>query len=472
MSTHDLIVMGGGPAGANAAITAAAVGLEVLLVDENEAAGGQVWRAPSAAFGEAPPGHEAGARLRARLAASGVACRFGRRVWLVEQGFTVRALGPRGAEQARAPALIAATGAVERHLPVPGWTLPGVMGLAAATVLLKSARVLPGERVVVAGAGPLLALVANAIVAGGGRVAAVIDANRAGAWLRHGRGLLARPDLLARGAGWIARLRAAGVPWLPARMVRGIEGTHSVAGVRVGPVNEEWAPVPGAERRFACDAVCMGFGLMPGCDVPRLLGADFAWNPHLGGWGPVTDQDQATRIKGLYICGDAAGVRGAAAAPIGGMIAALAAARDLGRIERPEFERRAAALRAQFDRASRFGEALAMLTAPHMGAAAAISADAEVCRCEGLTRAALEHAIGGGAVTVNDLKAATRCGMGPCGGRLCGDAAELLIAAATGRERAEIEPATPRPPLRPVAIGALAGTFDYASLPMAEPAPL
>ncbi|MGH7103026.1 MAG: NAD(P)/FAD-dependent oxidoreductase [Acetobacteraceae bacterium] len=472
MSTHDLIVIGGGPAGANAAIMAAKVGLEVLLVDENDAAGGQVWRAPSTALGEAPAGHEAGALLRARLAASGVACRFGRRVWLVEQGFTVRSLGPGGEEQARAPALIAATGAVERHLPVPGWTLPGVMGLAAATVLLKSARVLPGERVVVAGAGPLLALVANAIIAGGGRVAAVIDANRARVWLANGRGLVARPDLLARGAGWIARLRAAGVPWLSARMVRSIEGKETAAGVRVGPVNKDWTPVPGAERRFECDAVCMGFGLMPGSDVLRLLGADFVWNPHLGGWGPVTDKDQATRIKGLYVCGDAAGVLGAAAAPIGGMIAALAAAHDLGRIERAEFERRAAALRAKFNRASRFGQALATLTAPRMGAAAAIAAEAEVCRCEGLTRAALEHAIADGAVTVNDLKAATRCGMGPCGGRICGDVAELLIAAATGRERAEIQPATPRPPLRPVAIGVLAGTFDYASLPMAEPAPL
>jgi thioredoxin reductase/bacterioferritin-associated ferredoxin len=474
MRTYDLIVLGGGPAGAHAAIMGAELGLDVLLMDENDAAGGQVWRAPGGAFREAPCGVDAkkGSALRSRLAASAVSCRLSRRVWLVERGFTVCAIGPEGAEQARSQALIVATGAVERHVPVPGWVLPGVMGLAAATVLLKSARVLPGKRVVVAGAGPLLPAVANAILAGGGRVAAVVDANPIGAWLANGANLLMRPDLFLRGAGWIGRVRGAGVPWHFGHTIRRIDGKGSVGEVHVGRVSVEWEPAPGPELTVVCDAVCMGFGLIPSTDVVRLLGAAHSWNPALGGWVPVTDADQTTSVERLYACGDGAGVLGAASAPLGGMIAALAAARDLGRITVAEFERRTGVLRKQFARASRFGRAMARLTAPRLGAASAIAKEAEVCRCEGLTRAALDQAIADGAVTVNDLKAATRCGMGPCGGRICEDAAQLLIAAATGRDRAEIQPATPRPPLRPVAIAALGGPFDYGSLPMAEPAPL
>jgi len=474
MRTHDLIVLGGGPAGAHAAIMGAELGLDVLLIDENDAIGGQVWRAPSTALAEAPSGHEAkkGLALRSRLAGSAVSCWLGRRVWLVERGFTVCAIGPDGTERARARALIAATGAIERHLPVPGWVLPGVMGLAAATVLLKSARVLPGQRVVVAGAGPLLPLVASAILAGGGKVAAIIDANRTGAWLASGADLLARPDLFLRGAGWIARVRSAGVPWHSGYAIRRIDGKDSVGEVHVGRVSAEWEPSPGPELTFGCDAVCMGFGLIPSTDIVRLLGAAHSWTPALGGWVPVTGVDQTTSIERLYACGDGAGVLGAASAPLGGMIAALAAARDLDRIGIAEFERRTRMLRKKFEQASRFGRAMARLTAPRSGAASAIAKEAEVCRCEGLTRAVIDQAIADGAVTVNDLKAATRCGMGPCGGRICEDAAQLLIAAATGQDRAEIQLATSRPPLRPVTIGALGGPFDYASLPMAEPAPL
>ncbi len=169
--------------------------------------------------------HNEGADLRARLHRSDAECAFGRRVWLVERGFTVSALGPDQPETFTAPALIVATGAQERHVPIPGWTVPGVIGLAAATLLLKSQRVLPGRRVVVAGTGPLLLLVAAEIVRGGGRVAAVIDANRMHDWTVHRRAMLSRPALAVRGAAWMAVLLRAGVPILSGHAVRGIEGT-------------------------------------------------------------------------------------------------------------------------------------------------------------------------------------------------------------------------------------------------------
>ncbi len=464
--THDLVILGAGPAGASAAITAAELGLRAVVLDEQQDAGGQVWRAPS---GAETPGDD-GARLRDRLRVSGVTRAFGRRVWLAERGFTVSALGPDGAEDYKAPALIVAAGAHERHVPVPGWTLPGMIGLAAATILLKSQHILPGRRVVVAGVGPLLLLVAGEILRGGGEVAAVIDANRRRDWFATPLALLSRPDLAGRGAGWVTRLLRAGVPILSRHALRRIEGTDGVTRVFAGPIGADGTQIAGPERAFDCDALCMGYGLQSSTEVTRLLGARHAYQAR--GWAPVTTAEQLTSVRGLYACGDGAGVQGVAAAPLRGQIAAIAAARDMGRLSASEAENRLVVLQARLGRATRFGEAMARLATPPPNLAASIPAETIVCRCERLSRADLDAAITQGAVTVNDLKSATRCGMGPCGGRMCEYAAAGLIGARTGRTPEEIGQSTARPPLRPVALQALAGSFDYDSLPMIEPAPL
>ena len=163
----DVAIVGAGPAGASAAIEAARLGLDVAIIDENCDAGGQVWRAASPAILAAPrsPERERGDRLRAALAASRVDARFATRVWHLERegdGFRLALAGTRDATTLEARTLILATGAQERVFPVPGWTTPGVIGLAAATALMKEQGVLPGRRVVVAGAGPLLVYVASA----------------------------------------------------------------------------------------------------------------------------------------------------------------------------------------------------------------------------------------------------------------------------------------------------------------------
>jgi thioredoxin reductase len=474
MTRHDAIVIGAGPAGATAALTCARLGLDVLLIDEQDAAGGQVWRAPS--VGAAEPGGKdttAGAALRKQLADSGVVCRFGRRVWLVERGFTVHTTTDDGIEQATASAVIVAIGAMERHLPVPGWTLPGVIGLAAATILLKSYRILPGRRVVVAGVGPLLPLVANLIREAGGTVAAVVDANSTRAWAAQPGALMARPDLLARGLMWRARMASAGVPWLSRHAIRRVEGVDGVEAVAVAAVGKDWAPLPHeGERRIACDAVCVGFGLMPSTEITRLLDVPHTYDASRGGWCPAVNETQATTVAGLYACGDGAGVLGVTAAPLRGELAGLGVARELGRLKPAEFDRRSKPLRRKLGRAARFGRAMTMLTMPPADVAAAIDGEAIVCRCELLSRSVLDRAIIAGAITLNELKAVTRCGMGPCGGRICEEAAAHLIATHTGKPRAGLLPATARPPLRPLPLGAACDGFDYADLPLPEPAPL
>jgi thioredoxin reductase/bacterioferritin-associated ferredoxin len=472
VSDYDLIVLGAGPAGAAAAIKARRLGLRVAVIDEAPAAGGQVYRAPSPALTIARPDADRakGDDVRARLAASGTVLYANHRVWSLTPGFSVISIGPDGPLTLEASNLIVAAGAIERHIPVSGWTLPGVIGVAGATVLLKAHGVLPGRRVVVAGSGPLLLLVASKIIAAGGEVAAVVDAAPRTGWLARAGAMLARPDLMAKGSGWLLALLKARVPIHSGAAIRAIHGTDGVESVTIGRVDRDWRPVGAAERRVPADAVCLGFGLLPSTEVTRLLGAEHRYEPELGGWIPAVDASLQTSVPGLFVAGDGAGVRGADAAPLSGELAALGVISRLGR--GGDLAGEATKIEAEWHKSGRFGGAMSALAVPPPAAAAMIAAGTTVCRCEGLSRAALDAAIVAGARTLADLKATTRCGMGPCGGRVCGEAAAMLIAVATGWDREAIGQPSARPPLRPVPLAAITGAFDYDDLPIPAPAPL
>jgi NADPH-dependent 2,4-dienoyl-CoA reductase/sulfur reductase-like enzyme len=463
---HDVAVLGGGPAGMAAAAEAASRGARVVLLEESPLPGGQVYRAPPPGFaGSADADRRAGDALRAALAASGAAIRTGCRVWGLGGGplvaadapaapFTLSALGADGVPfDVTARALILCTGTHERIIPFPGWALPGVIGLAAATILLKAQGVLPGRRVVVAGVGPLLYAVAAKVVAGGGQVAAVVDAATRGEWLRALPALAARPDLLAQGAAWRGKLVAARVPVLHGAAITAAEGDGVLARVRVG------------DRTIDADALCIGHGLVPATEATRTYRARHEHRPQDGGWVPVLDAAQRTSVALLYAAGDGAGVRGAAAAPASGRVAARAALHDLGLGPEPAQD-------ATLARARRAGAAMARMMALRPALVGAIPPETVVCRCEGVTRAAIDAAAQDGASTLNQLKHFTRCGMGPCQGRMCGEAAGALLAAARGVAVADVGFATGRIPLRPVPMDAILGAFDYGDIPVPVAAPI
>lgn len=472
----DAIVIGAGPAGAEAAIVAARHGRRVVLIDEQPAAGGQVWRAPVGGFaGKGDADQRVGDDLRERLAAATATTRFGRRVWSVvgpgagrETGFRVDALGTQGNESFEAPALVVATGAHERVTPFPGWTLPGVIGLAAATVLLKSHGAAPGGRVVVAGCGPLLAVVAAGLVAAGVEVAAIVDRAARRDWAKHLPALLGRPSLALRGATLVARARLAGAPFYAAHGVRRAEGDEAVRRVVIGPVDAQGAPAAGAERAFDCDALVVGHGLTTACEITRLMRAEHRYDRLRGGWIPVVDQAFRTSVEGLYAIGDGAGLRGQIMATLAGRRAGLAIAAGGGADATAELAEIDRALR----RAAPFSDAMASLMAQRPAEVAAIAADTVVCRCEDVTRGEIDAAITDGARDIDQLKHFTRCGMGPCQGRSCGDTVEELTAGALNVSRETIGRWTGRPPLRPVALGEMIGAFDYADIPIPTPAPL
>ena len=470
----DVLVIGAGPAGAEAALSAAGCGLRVVLVDEAPSVGGQVYRAPPSTFSglRATPESRAGDILRRRLAQSTVDAHFGHTVWSVSPDLRVDALSEDGPVSWNARKIIVATGAQERVVPFPGWTLPGIVGLAGATILLKSQRILPGRRTLVAGQGPLLLAVAAGILKAGGTVAGVVDLASRGEWLAQSPMLLTRPDLAARGARWLARLLGARVPLFYRHAIRrAVKRDENEIKVTIGPVDRSGCLIAGKEQTFAVDAIAVGNGLVASTDVTRLLRADHAFEEARGGWVPRIDADFRTSIAGLYAVGDGTGIAGAAAAALNGRLAGLVAAGDLGALTREAYESQSAALRRSANQALRFGGAMARLMALRPGQIKSIAEDAIVCRCEDVTRRDIDLAFADGARSVNQIKAWTRCGMGPCQGRICGDIASALLAQATG-QHPRSGMFTGRTPFRPLPLVQLLEPVEYSELKLPPPAPL
>ncbi len=469
----DLLVIGAGPAGVQAAVTASELGMRVALLDEAVAAGGQVYRAPVVPIAGAGDLHDPrGDVLRLRLADSKAEFLPGHGVWNVARSavdndsiFGVSTMGPDGPATYRARALVVASGATERFYARPGWTLPGVIGLGAATVLIESFGLLPGRRVVVAGTGPLLSLVAHLVVQAGGKVVAVADTSLLRDWLRLLPEMASRPDLLLRGIGWQLELMKHRVPVHRGFDIERIHGSDAVTGARLVRISD------GSTVELEADSVCVGHGLVPSTEICRLLDAQQHYAPDQGGWVPQLDACQRTSIARLYAAGDGARLLGAAAAPLQGQLAALAAARDLAAAPEEVLDRAIAKTRGELARAARFGGAMARISGPRPQAMRDVPDHTIICRCEDINTGQIRAAVKAGARTLSALKSTTRCGMGPCGGRSCTASASALMECA-GIDALEIGQTTARPPLRPVSLAAVTGEFDYADIPLPEPAPV
>jgi bacterioferritin-associated ferredoxin len=299
----------------------------------------------------------------------------------------------------------------------------------------------------------------------GGEVVAHVDPNSRRRWVDAVSRLARRVGFPARPGAISTEAPARGAPKYHGWDVAAINGASAVESVTLQQVDEKWRPRARRKpRTLAADAVCIGYGLAPAAEMYQMLGARLGYAPALGGWAPVVDTSQRTDVLRLYGAGDSAGILGTAAAYNTGRMAALSAAFDLGRLDRASFEREMRIARRVQARAARAASALADLTRPRSSAMAWVPDATIVCRCESITAGELRAAIGEGAREINALKAATRCGMGPCGGRACEEAAAALLECARfSRER--IGKLTARAPLRPLPLTALTGSFAYADIP-------
>lgn len=459
--THDLIVIGAGPAGISAALTAASLGLKTVLLDEQPRAGGQIYRDVA----EADPTVAAllgsdylhGRPLVDRLARSGIEVHQGVMVWDVARDLTVTALQDGRSLQLRAPQLIAATGAMERASPIPGWTLPGVLNAGAAQIVLKSSGSIPSGPVVLAGAGPLLLLVACQLLDAGATIAGLVETSPlSNRWAAMSRlpGALRTPEQLSKGLRMVRRLRSAGVPWFTQATQLAVEGAERVKALRF--------ICDGRAHRLEASVVLLHHGVVPNTQLSRLLRVEHDWSPSQLAWCPRVDAWGHTSLAGFRIAGDAAAIGGALAAEASGALAAIGAAHTLGRLKSEERDQRATTARRALASQLRIRPFLDALYRPPQWINTPDD-DTIVCRCEEVTAGQVREMARLGCQGPNQTKFFSRCGMGPCQGRVCGTVVTQLLAQALGRSPAEVGAYRIRAPLKPVPMASFAALAQVQS---------
>jgi NADPH-dependent 2,4-dienoyl-CoA reductase/sulfur reductase-like enzyme len=453
----QVVVVGGGPAGLAAAATAAEAGADVLLVDNRASLGGQYFKQPASSFSLDPAAldqqYAAGRALIQRVRAAGVRVYSGVQVWGADGPGRLYATGDCDRFEIRAERLILATGAYERAVPFPGWTLPGVMTSGAGQSLLRGYQVAPGNRVLVAGNGPLNVQLAAELVQAGGTVVGLVELARVFSPARAieaVRMAAAAPSLTRDGLGYLARLRRARVPVMTGRAVVRVEGDGRAERAIVARLDPAGLPVPGTELTLDVDAVCLGYGFMPGNELARLLGIRHSIDPRTGGYVVERSLAGQTGLAGVWVVGDGAEVRGAKVAESTGMLAGAAAAASLGQ---PVRDLRAISRRRH--RQERFQQALwRAYRAPALFGQLA-SPETIVCRCENVRLATIEAAVTEVRST-GAVKRLTRAGMGQCQGRFCGFVVTELVRGATGVAVDARSGFAPQPPVRPTPLWVLA----------------
>jgi NADPH-dependent 2,4-dienoyl-CoA reductase/sulfur reductase-like enzyme len=445
---YDVVVIGAGPAGLAAAATCASAGVSTVLFDEHATPGGQIYRAmtrlpiDAAILGKS---YARGAALWQTFVASGAEHVADATVWSLtrERDLAVSVNGQ--SRLARARRVIVCTGALERPVPIPGWTLPGVMTAGAAQGLLKSSGMVASGTVVFAGSGPLLWLAAWQYLNAGAEIAAILDTtpreNRARAAPHLPSFILSA--YFREGLSLVRSVK---------RRVRVISGVRSLRALGGERVNEVAYATGGAEARIAADLLFLHQGVAPNVNLAMAAGIEHRWDEGQRCWAPVVDRDGHSSVEGIAIAGDGAGIAGAKAAELSGRIAAFAALRALGARTNEDDARQA---RRELDRALRGRAFIDSLHAPAK-AFSVPSGDTIVCRCEEVTARQIVDTVALGCPGPNQMKAFLRCGMGPCQGRLCGLTVTELIAETRRVSPRDVGYYRLRPPVKPITVGELA----------------
>jgi NADPH-dependent 2,4-dienoyl-CoA reductase/sulfur reductase-like enzyme len=388
----DVLVIGGGPAGLAAATRAAECGLHVGIVDDNARLGGQIWRSESGGSQPAEAEHSIG-----RLVTAGVTPLCGTRIFHQPEPGLLLAEGTNALHELRYGKLVLATGARERFLPFPGWTLPNVMGAGGLQAMVKSGLPIRGKRVVVAGTGPLLLAVAAHLRKQRAEISLICEQASWSSLARFSFALLGQPGKIAQALQLKREL--AGIPFSANSWLVAAGGKNVLETVTISQ--------RGRIKIVPCDYVACGFHLVPNLELPLLLGCKIE-----NGYVAV-DEFQMTTVPSVFCAGEPVGIGGVESAIVEGQIAGLAAA---GRVaearilfgEREKLRRFARSL----DRAFQLRPELKTLPSP----------ETIVCRCEDVPYSRLlPH------TSWRAAKLHTRCGMGPCQGRVCGSATEFLF---------------------------------------------
>lgn len=449
----SIVIVGAGPAGTRAVEILVGAGLRPIVIDEAPENGGRIYQRQPAEFHRtlrALYGFEA-AKARAihdtfdQLRTS-IDFRPRTLAWNMRPGI-IDTMCDGKARTVGFAQTILCTGAMDRVIPLPGWTLPGVFTLGGSQISLKAQGCAIGARVAFLGTGPLLYLVAYQYARAGAQVTAVLDTTPFATKAAQTLGLMRGGATFAKGLYYIAWLRAHGIPIFEGVTPLSIGGNGQVESL-------SWRDARGSTQEAAVDAVALGFGLKPEAQLADLAGVPFEFDPVQHNWVPRRDRSGQTSVQGVFLAGDGSGIRGADLAEAAGarsawaVLATRGLAVDARAVARLDATLAAGAtFRAALERAFPFPTKLA----------ADMADDTILCRCELITAGELRAAANEALATlppseVNRAKALTRVGMGRCQGRVCGAAAAEILAMTLSCAVERVGRLRGQPPVKPIPI--------------------
>lgn len=448
----EVCVIGGGPAGMTAAARCAEGGASVCLIDEQPALGGQIYRAiqenghPAAAI--LGPDYLRGAEVLKRVNAAKIAHIKGATLWRIDKDKRIYWSRDGKAAWCEAKQIIIATGALERPFPFPGWTLPGVMTAGACQIMLKTAGVVP-EQAVMVGTGPLLYLLAGQLIDAGFAPKAIVDTQQPANYVAATKFLTHAwqgKHYLAKGLKLMAKIRRAGVK----HYTRATE----IEAVGEGAVQALQFKVGNQPQRIDTQTVLAHIGVIPNVQLTRAMGLSHHWDAAQVCWRPTLDAHYQTAMDGVAVAGDSGGIGGAMVAELQGELSALQALKNLG-LTFAGIDGDIATLRQRI-RAELAVRPFLDALYPPPSAALSPSDRTIVCRCEEVTAGEVRKHAKAGANGINQIKTFTRCGMGPCQGRYCGQTVAQLISEVSGEPMEKVGYYRIRNPIKPLKLGELA----------------
>ena len=465
---YSLVIIGAGPAGLSAATVAAEHGLDVALLDEQKTPGGQIYRAMESVPDERATllgsEYQHGRQLVSQFRGSSVDYFPDTQVWSLQAGSSsnkheIGLLHDDNAEVITANQVLLANGAMERPLPFPGWTLPGVMNAGAGQILFKAHGIVPADGVVLAGSGPLLLLLAWQYLHAGVKIRAILDLTP---MRNHLRALPYLPRALLAGHYLVKGLR-----YKNELKQAGISTLHNVSDLRANAGSQGESQLDsslksvsfkhkGKQHTIDTDLLLTHFGVIPQIQLSQATGCKHFWDKSQQCWRPELDTWGNSSIDGILIAGDGGGIGGARTAEHAGRLAAMQILYKLGRIGKHECKRLAKDDKkwmAEELHIRPFLEAFFHIPAKLLRQPAD---NTMVCRCEEVTAGEIRQAVADGHGDSNQVKFLTRCGMGPCQGRQCAEAVAHIVAAATGNNKPEGGLYRARPPVTPLTLGQLA----------------
>jgi thioredoxin reductase/bacterioferritin-associated ferredoxin len=456
-----LTVIGGGPAGIMAAYTAAEAGVDVTLIDDNPLPGGQYYRQSPPEFEISNPidavsGREDVLEIINKLPHPNIRTFSNTLVWGIFDGPNLALADSEHSFILHTDRVILATGAYDRPLAFPGWTLPGILGAGAALRMIKSQWVLPGKRILLAGLGPLQLALADVLIQSGAEVVGIAEAaNPYRNWAQLPK-FWGNWDRIQEAIGYFNTLRKHKVPLWHDHAIVEADGQEQVEKAVIARLDRQGAPISGTRKEFEVDAVCLGYGLLPSFQLASAFGCKLRFDERSRWFVPVHDHTMETSQPGIFVAGDMTDIAGSKAALVEGQIAGLNAAHQLGGINERTLAERLTPLYSKLKRLNRLADALQEIYAFRPGLAKLAREDTLLCRCEEVTFSQVKDALAEGATDLHQVKLAARAGMGYCQGRFCSALIAPLIAEATGQPMSELIPFTVRPPIQPIPLKILA----------------